>query len=192
MGGPDLRNLVWPWESHPALGAGKTWTLGFSLAPRALWLLLLVSVHRCLLTHPFLQSDLSFPLLLFQGSLPCKPLTWCRTLPWRQHPPFALLCGRVKCLCLLLGTGERCCIAEPCCVGERYVLEAAFLNASWNVSVLLLTSVASSCPPSVVLAAEDAGDSLFAERGGWWRIRSSNSSALLEQHVVSKAVVHHH
>lgn len=61
----------------------------------------------------------------------------------------------------MLGADERCCIAEPCCVAERYVPEAA----SEKVSLLLLTSVVSSCPPSVVLAAEDAGDSLVAERG---------------------------
>ena len=75
-----------------------------------------------------------------------------------------MLCYRVKRPGLLLGTDERCCIAELCCVAERYVLEAA----SENVSVLLLTSVASSCPPSVVLAAKDAGDSLLREeeRGG--------------------------
>lgn len=38
--------------------------------------------------------------------------------------------------------------------------------ASENISVLLLTSVVSSSPPSVVQTAEDAGDSLLAERGG--------------------------
>lgn len=34
--------------------------------------------------------------------------------------------------------------------------------ASENISVFLLTSVESSCPPSVVLAAEGAGDCFFA------------------------------
>lgn len=38
--------------------------------------------------------------------------------------------------------------------------------ASENISVFLLTSVESSCPPSVVLAAEGAGDCFFAQRGG--------------------------
>lgn len=36
--------------------------------------------------------------------------------------------------------------------------------ASENISMLLLASVVLSCPPSLVLAAEHAGD--FAERGG--------------------------
>lgn len=70
-----------------------------------------------------------------------------------------MLCYRVKRPGLLLGADERCYIAEPCCVAECYVPEAA----SEHISVLLLTSVASSCPPSVVLTAEDAGDSLLRE-----------------------------
>lgn len=43
---------------------------------------------------------------------------------------------------------------------EQYVLEAA----SENVSVLLLTSIVSSCPTSVVLVVEDVGGRLFCER----------------------------
>lgn len=44
-----------------------------------------------------------------------------------------------------------------------------------KIFLFLLTSVASSCPPSVVLAAEDAGDCFFAKRGG------KKAIALLEQ-----------
>lgn len=57
--------MLWPllaefglaWAILPCLGAGRTWSLGSSLAPRALWLLLPSSpVHGCLLTDPFPPS----------------------------------------------------------------------------------------------------------------------------------------
>lgn len=63
-------------------------------------------------------------------------------------------------MCGSLGADEGRCGAELCSGAERYAPEAA----SENVSVLILTSLVSSCPNAVVMAAEDAGD--FAERGG--------------------------
>lgn len=49
---------------------------------------------------------------------------------------------------------------------EHYVLEAA----SENVSVLLLTSIVSSCPNSVVLVAEAVEGCFFFEREGKRRV----------------------
>lgn len=167
MCGPYLQSLGWPWESRCAWEQGPPgpWVLCgccSSSWESSNWVWLFGS-----------KFDLSFPLLLFKGSLPHKPLAWCKTLLWWQHPPLTLLCWRVKCLGLLLGADERCCIAELCCMLEHYVLEAA----SENVSVLLLTSIVSSCPNSVVQVAEAVGGCPFLreeERGGWWHLRSTN------------------
>lgn len=144
------------------VGLGNLLVPEFSVSLRTLWLLLQFMGVFWLIPSPQIwlfgyKSDLSFLLLLFKANLPHKPLAWCKTLLWWQHPPLTLLCWRVKCLGLLLGADERCCIAELCSVLEHYVLEAA----SENVSLLLLTSIVSSCPNSVVLVAEDVGGCLF-------------------------------
>lgn len=73
-----------------------------------------------------------------------------------------LVCDRVQCASCLLDADEGCCGAELRCGAECYMLKAA----SENVSVLILTSLVSSCPNAAVVVAEDAGDFLFAERGG--------------------------
>lgn len=71
---------------------------------------------------------------------------------------------------------------------EHYVLEAA----SENVSMLLLTSIVSSCPTSVVLVAEDVGGCLFFERRKEEGDGTSEAltPTLVEQHIVPKIVLH--